>query len=100
MKAFRIYHIENGEKIYVCNRPGYWIHVSSDPEYAIPFLDEKIADEAAIFSAKHVAPNGERFVEKYEEKRKLARHKGKNQVVLAEMLWYFACSHVDYELIS
>lgn len=100
MEAYRIYHVENSVRIYICNRPGYWLHVSADPEYAVPFLDEEKATESAIFAAKHVAPIGERYVEKYVENRKLARHISNAQIVLAEMLSYFTCSNVSYELIG
>ena len=98
MQAFRIYHIENGKKIYLCNRPGYWLHVSSDPEYAIPFLVKEKASEKAIFADKYVAPTGVRYVEEYVENRKLARLD--DHVVLAEMIPYFTSNNVSYELIA
>lgn len=99
MKAYRIYHVEDGKKVYICNRPGYWLHVSSDPEYAIPFLDKDKADKSALFAAKHVAPAAERLVEEYVEKRKLVRY-STGQIILLEMFSHFTHIKDNYELIG
>lgn len=100
MKAYRVYHIDNGKKVYICNRPGYWVHLSSDPEYAIPFLEEGKATKAADIATKRMAPKSVRYVEEYVENRKLVRFTRSGQVILAEMLPNYSQSDEMFVLVS
>lgn len=100
MRAYRIYHIEDGKKNYICNRPELWLHISSDPEYAIPFLEKEKAEKSALFAAEYVAPKGKRFVEEYKETRKLVRYLDSGQIILAEMFSHYTHIKAKYELIG
>jgi len=94
MKAYRVYHIDtrwhdNPTKIYKCNRPGYWAHHSEDTEYAMPFLSKEIAEEYATFNEKHVSPPGKRYVEEYEETRRLVINQFDGDVTFAKFMPYY-----------